>query len=219
MLVCGLFASFIQVYLMSYASQGVMKELRVRLLEHTAGQSLSFLGTRPVGSLVTRITNDVETISELFSSVIMTLIKNFIVMIGVVGVLFYLDLRIGVVTVISLPPVIIVTIFFRKRARDTYRRVRERVSALNTFLSERLSGMKVVQVFAQEANTLKQFEERNSGLLKAYFSEMYVIAVFRPLISLFSTVSIACIIYFGAGFNASGNLSLGVLIACLDLIR
>lgn len=219
LLVGGLAASFVQVYLMSYVGQGIMKNLRVQLLEHTIGQSLSFLGGRPVGSLVTRIANDVETISEFFSTVVMTLIKNFIVMIGVVAVLFYLNFKLGAVTALSLPPVVIVTLIFRKRARNIYRLVRERVSSLNAFLSERISGMKVVQVFAQEAQARAQFEERNSNLLSADFSEMYVFAVFRPLISLFSTVSLACIIYFGAGLNASGSLSLGVLIAYLDLIR
>ena len=219
LLISGLAASFVQVYLMSYAGQGIMKTLRVQLLEHTAGQSLSYLGSKPVGSLVTRITNDVETISELFSTVIMTLIQNFLVMGGVIFVLFYLDVKLGAVTVITLPPVIILTMVFRKRARTTYRRVREKVSAVNAFLSERISGMKVVQVFAREVRTREQFVERNNALLAADFSEMYVFAIFRPLINLLSTVSLAVIIYFGAGLNAKGILSLGVLIAYLDLIR
>lgn len=219
LLVGGLAASFVQVYLMSLVGQGIMKKLRIQLLEHTAGQSLSFLGSRPVGSLVTRIVNDVETISELFTTVIMTLIKNFLVMIGVVGILFYLDVNLGAVTVFTLPPVLIITIIFRKRARDVYRRVRERISSLNAFLSERVSGMKVVQVFAQEVRTQARFDEHNGGLLAADFSEMYVFALFRPLISLLSTVSLACIIYFGAGLNAAGTVSLGVLIAYFDLIR
>lgn len=215
----GLAASFIQVYLMSYAGQGVMKKLRMELLEHTAGQSLSFLGKKPVGSLVTRITNDVETISEFFSTVIMTLIKNFMVMAGVVAVLFYLDLTLGLITVLTLPPVILLTMIFRSRARNAYRVVRERVSQLNSFLSERVSGIKIVQVFAREISTAEKFRYMNRSLLKADFSEMFVFAVFRPLISFFSTFSLAVIIYYGAGLSRSGAVSLGVLIAYLDLIR
>ena len=219
LLIAGLGASFIQVYLMSYAGQGVMKRLRIQLLEHTAGQSLSFLGNRPVGSLVTRITNDVETISEFFSTVIMTLIKNFLVMFGVIGVLFYLDVKLAAITVISLPPVIILTLIFRKKARNAYRIVRERVSSVNAFLSERISGMKIVQVFAREKKTGETFSRLNRSLLEADFSEMYVFAVFRPLISFFSTLSLAVILYFGAGLSRTGAVSLGVLIAYLDLIR
>ena len=219
LLLSGLAASFVQVYLMSSAGQGIMKTLRVQLLEHTAGQSLAFLGANPVGSLVTRITNDVETISELFSSVIMTLIKNILVMIGVIGVLFYLSADLGLVTVLTLPPVIILTIIFRTRARRAYNRVRERISALNAFLSERISGMKVVQVFAQEENVRILFSRRNSELLDADFFEMKVVSVFRPLISLLSTSALAVIIYFGAGLNVRGTVSLGVLIAFLDLVR
>ena len=219
LLIAGLAASFVQVYLMSVAGQGIMKTLRVQLLEHTAGQSLAFLGNTPVGSLVTRITNDVETISELFTSVIMTLIKNILVMIGVIAVLFYLNVELGLITVLTLPPVIILTVIFRKRARAAYKRVREKVSAVNAFLSERISGMKVVQVFAQEANVNALFVRRNKELLDADFGEMYVFAVFRPIISFLSTCSLAVIIYFGAGLNARGSVSLGVLIAFLDLIR
>ncbi len=219
LLISALFASFVQVYLMSWAAQGIMKTLRVQLLAHTAGQSLSYLGSKPVGSLVTRITNDVETISEFFASVIMTLIQNFLVMFGVIAVLFYLDVKLGTVTVLTLPPVIIITLVFRKRARKAYRRVREKVSAVNAFLSERISGMKVVQVFAREAAVQKMFDHQNGNLLQANIGEMYVFAVFRPLISLFSTVTLAVVLYFGAGFHEGGGLTLGVLIAFLDLIK
>lgn len=215
----GLAASFVQVYLMSVAGQGIMKTLRVELLEHTAGQSLAFLGGTPVGSLVTRITNDVETISELFSTVIMTLIKNLLVMAGVIGVLFYLNVNLGLVTLLTLPPAMIITLIFRGRARTAYRRVREKISAVNSFLSEHISGMKVVQVFAREAAVQALFDRRNSELLTADFSEMYVFAVFRPLISFLSTFSLAAVIYFGAGLNTRGTVTLGVLIAFLDLVR
>jgi ATP-binding cassette subfamily B protein len=219
LLILGLGASFFQIYLMSAAGMGIMKTLRVQLLEHTLGQSLSLLGGRPVGSLVTRITSDVETISEFFSSVVMTLIKNFLVMAGVIGVLFYLDVRLALITVLTLPPVLVITLLFRTRARNAYRDVRKRVSSINAFLSEHISGIKVIQVFARENRTRGEFENNNGKLLSANLSEMYVFAVFRPLISMFSTVSLAVIIFFGASLNRSGIVSLGVLIAYLDLIR
>ncbi|MBI9107290.1 MAG: ABC transporter ATP-binding protein [Spirochaetales bacterium] len=219
LLFLGLGASFFQIYLMSAAGLGIMKTLRIQLLEHTLGQSLSYLGGRPVGSLVTRITNDVETISEFFSSVVMTLIKNFFVMAGVLGVLFYLDKRLALITILTLPPAIIITLLFRVRAGDAYRRVRKGVSAINAFLSEHISGIKVIQVFAREKRTMAEFVENNNKLLSSNLSEMYVFAVFRPLIAMSSTISLALIIYFGAGLNQAGVLSLGVLIAYLDLIR
>jgi len=196
LLVAGLGASFFQIYLMSAAGLGIMKTLRIELLEHTLGQSLSWLGGRPIGSLVTRITSDVETISEFFSSVVMTLIRNFIVMAGVIAVLFYLDMRLAVITVLTLPPVIIITLLFRTKARNSYRRVRARVSALNSFLSENISGIKVIQVFAREKLTREEFVQNNAKLLSANLSEMNVFAVFRPLISMFGTISLAAIIYF-----------------------
>ena len=214
----GLAASFVQVYLMSMAGQGIMKTIRLQLLGHTAGQSLSFFGKHPVGSLMTRITNDVETISEFFSSVVMTLIKNFLVMAGVIAVLFYLDPRLALATILTLPPVIVITFVFRTRARAAYRRVRESMSGLNAFLSERIAGMKIVQILAQEQRTSSEFSRKNGDLLSANISEMHVFAVFRPLISFLGTVSLAVVIYFGAGLYRDGIITLGVLIAYLDLV-
>lgn len=133
LLLISLVASFIQVYLMSMTGQGIMKTLRLQLVTHISAQALSFFGKNPVGTLVTRVTNDVETINEFFSSVVMTLIKNFVVMIGVIGVLFFLNIKLAFITILTLPPVIVITIVFRLKAREAYRKVRLRVSELNTF--------------------------------------------------------------------------------------
>ncbi len=219
LLVTALIASFFQVYLMSYAGQGIMKALRIDLLQHIAAQSLSFLGRNPIGGLVSRITSDVETINELFSSVIMTLIKNFLVMAGVIAVMFFLNVQLAIITLLTLPPVIIITVLFKKRARRAYREVRKQVAAVNSFLSEHISGIKVIQGFAREQKAERQFSEQNGRLLEADFSEMYVFSVFKPLISLLGTVSLAVIIFYGANLSNRSMISLGTLIAYLDLIR
>ncbi len=210
---------FLQVVLMAFTGQGVMKDMRTKLYDHIIHQSLNYLNNQPVGRLVTRMTNDVETINELFTQVLANLIKNVVMMIGVLVTLFLIDPKLAGVVVLTLPPVFIVTTIFRKKARNAFRNVRRWVSRVNSFLSEHLSGMQVVQIFVQEKRANREFDRQNSSLMKANLTEMYVFAIFRPVIDLLSSVSIAAIIYFGAFFLIQGIISLGVLVAFIDLIR
>jgi ATP-binding cassette subfamily B protein len=211
--------TFLQVYLMALTGQGIMKDLRLRLFDHMIHQSLQYLSTNPVGKIVTRVTNDVETINELFTSVLINLLKDLSLMLGVIVSLYFLNVRLAIVTTLTLPPVIIIGVVFRKYARNAYRRIRYWVSQVNAFLSEHLSGMSVVQLFVQENRIDREFDDRNSELLQANLTQMYVFAVFRPAVDLFSSVSIAFIIYFGASYYLDGIVSLGVLIVFINLIR
>ncbi len=218
-LISVLVLSFTQVYLLALTGQGIMKDMRLALFRHITTQHLDYLNRNPVGKMVTRITNDVETINELFQNVLSNLIRDLTRMIGVIFALFILSTRLGSVTVLTLPPVIIAFAYFRRRARDAFREVRLWVSRVNTYLSERLSGMGVVQMFTQEESTGERFERDNEQLMKASLGEMYVMATFRPIVDLLSNVSIAVIIYFGAAFFVQGWVSLGIVIAYVNYIR
>jgi len=211
--------SFLQVYLMAYTGQGVMKDLRGRLLRHTMRQSLGFLNRTPVGSFVTRLTNDVETINEFFTTVAISVLKDLSMMIGVIVTLFLLDRTLALITLATLPPVIALTLYFRVKARDAYRNVRLWVSRVNAFLSEHISGIAVVQIFAREKRSFKEFDERNTTLLQANLKEVFVFALFRPFTQFLKSFSIGIIIYFGAKYFLSASLSLGVLIAFINLIE
>jgi ATP-binding cassette subfamily B protein len=211
--------TFAQVYLMAATGQRVMKDLRTRLYDHVIRQRLSFLHRNPVGRLVTRITNDVETINELFTNVLANLLKNISIMVGVVVTVFLLSRRLGLIVVSTLPPVLIVTYIFRTYARNAFRNVRLWVSRVNAFLSEHISGMTVVQLFTQEARVGRKFAERNDSLLGASLGEMYVFATFRPIIDLFSSASVAVVIYLGAASVLEGVVTLGMLIAGIELVR
>jgi len=219
LLIGGLLFTFLQVYLMAYTGQKVMEDIRVKLYNHTVRQSLNFLGKTPIGSLVTKITNDVETINEFFTSVATSVLKDFSLVAGVLITLFYLDSRLALITILSIPPVFVAAFFFRIIARNAYRSVRQAVSNVNTFLSEHISGMDIVQMFGKEETSGEEFNKKNKKLLQANLSEMYVFAVFRPLMNLFTAVSISVIIYFGAGSLLKQALSLGILIAFIDLIQ
>ncbi|MFW6313678.1 MAG: ABC transporter ATP-binding protein [Spirochaetota bacterium] len=166
-----------------------------------------------------RVTNDVETVNQLFTEVLINLISNMAKMVGAIVTIMLLNWRLGLVTLATLPPVLLVTLFFRGRAREAFRRVRMWVSRINAYLSEHLSGMAVVQIFVRQKHVREEFVERNDKLMKANLGEMYVFAVFRPLIDLLSSISIGVVLYFGASFLLRGLVSLGMLIAFVNLIR
>lgn len=211
--------TFLQVYSMALVGQGVMKDMRMELFSHTIRQRLGHLSNHPVGQLVTRVTNDIETVNQFFTEVLINLLRNIALMFGSVATIMLLNWRLGLVTVATLPPVLLITLFFRTRAREAFRRVRSWVSRVNGFLSEHLSGMAIVQLFVREKKVWNEFTEQNEELKKANLGEMYVFATFRPLIELLRDTSIAIVIYFGASFLLKGVVSLGVLIAFVNLIR
>ena len=218
-LACILIASFGQIYLLTYIAQMVMRDIRTELFGHTIRLSLKYLDANPVGRLVTRITNDVETINELFSTVITSFLKDISLMVGVFVILFILNTRLALLTLLCFPPVVVATYIYRSKARDAFRWVRSAVSKVNGFLSEHLSGMGIIQLFAREQLTGEEFANRNEELKRANLREMHVFSTFRPLIDLLAMTTLAVILYLGAGAYLRNILSLGVLIAFLNLIR
>lgn len=218
-LLAVLLGAFGQVYLTAFTGQLVMKKLRHDLFSHTLGQHLGFLGDQPVGRLVTRITNDVETINDLFTSVLAELARNVSLMVAVVATMFALNPRLATITLISMVPVLFITDVIRRKAREAYRAVRRAVGDLNAYLSEHVSGMEIVQIFVQQTRSGGEFTRKNETLTKANLSEMYVFAVFRPLVDFMSSTSLAVVIFFGATLLQAETVSLGVLIAFTNLIR
>jgi ATP-binding cassette subfamily B protein len=215
----GMFFSFVETYSISLAGQKVMKDLRMALFRHILGRSLAFIGEHPAGRLVTRITNDVETINELFTEVITSLFKDLFIMGGVIITLFFLDVRLGLITVLTLPPVLVCALVFRVRAREAFRKVRHWVSQANSFFAEHIAGIKIIQLFTRESRSAKAYEEINQNLMKSNLGEMYVFATFRPIIDFLGSLSLGIIIYFGALQNLDAGLSLGTFVAFINLIR
>jgi ATP-binding cassette subfamily B protein len=210
--------TFIQTWITTLIGQRVMKDMRLELFRKTASQSTNFLSRHPVGRIVTRLTGDVETINEFFTSVLVAFLKDLSVMAGVLITLFVLSPRLALVVVCTLPPVLAVTAISRNRARDAFRSQRTASSRVNSYLSEHLSGLQVVQLFRREKKSLEEFGERNKELLDANIKEMYVFATFRPIIEWFSTITTAAIIAVGANMILDLSLSLGVLIAFINLM-
>ena len=211
--------TFVQTWGTTLIGQRVMKDLRLELFKKTLSQSTAFLSRHPVGRLVTRLTGDVETINEFFSSVLVSFLKDISVMIGVLITLFFLSPKLALAALVTMPPVAIVTAISRIKARDAFRRQRTASSRVNSYLSERLSGVQVVQLFLGEKKSRREFAERNLELLKAKLGEMYVFATFRPLVEWFSTITTATVIAVGSLMILNMTVSLGVLIAFINLIH
>lgn len=213
-----LVATFAQTYVTNSIAQRTMVDMRLQLFNRTCGQSLAFLSRHPVGRLVTRLTGDVETINQFFTDVLAAFLKDLSIMIGTLVVLVSLAPSLALVAFLTLPPVFVVSAISRVRARDAYRRQRVSLSRVNSYLSERLAGVQVVQLFAQEARSREEFSDRNGVLLKANLDEMYVFAAFRPVVDLLSSITTAAVIIAGAWLYFHQSLSLGVLIAFINLV-
>jgi ATP-binding cassette subfamily B protein len=212
------FFTFIQTWSTTLLGQRVMKDMRLELFKKTAYQSTAFLARHPVGRIVTRLTGDVETINEFFTSVLVAFLKDLSVMTGVLITLFILSPKLAAVVLVFIPPILALTALSRIKARDAFRRQRTASSRVNAYLSERLSGIQVVQLFLRERKSSGEFAERNQELLEANLGEMYVYATFRPLVEFLATLTSASIIVAGGAMILNLSLSLGVLIAFISLV-
>jgi len=211
--------SFLQTWTSSLMTQYVMKDMRLGLFKKTLWQSTGFLSRHPVGRIVTRLTSDVQTMDEFFTTVLVAFLKDIAIMAGVIITLFILSPQLAVVVLVTLPPVLIVTLISRVKARDAFRRQRTASSKVYAYLAERLAGMQVVQLFRQEKKSAGEFNKSNSELLDANLGEMYVFATFRPMIEWFSTLTMAVVIVVGSKMFLSLSISLGVLIAFINLVQ
>lgn len=218
-LVIILLATFVQTWTTSLIGQNVMVDLRMDLFRKTSRQSLAFLSRQPVGRMVTRLTGDVETINEFFTSVVVSFIKDTSVMAGAIVVLFIMSPRLGIVAIATLPPVLVATGISRRKARDAFRRQRTWLSRVNAFIAEHIAGVAVVKLFGRERAATATFEGRDRELMKANLGEMYVFATFRPLIEFLSSISTAIVLWYGAGLHQRGLITLGALMAFVNLIR
>jgi ATP-binding cassette subfamily B protein len=217
-LIAVFFFTFIQTWFTQLISQNVMRDIRLALFKKTASQSSAFLSTHPVGRIVTRLTGDVETINEFFTSIFSAFLKDFTVMVGVVITLLLLSPRLALVVFTILPPALFLTVINRKKARDAFRAQRQASSSVNAYLSEHLSGREVVQAANGEKRSTREFARRNRELLDANLGEMMVQATFRPSVEFLSTLVTAAVISVGAWLATGRSVSVGTLAAFINLV-
>jgi ATP-binding cassette subfamily B protein len=215
-LVVGFVVSFFQVYIMNLAGQRVMLDMRNEIFSHLQRLQPAFFDRNPVGRLVTRVTTDVDALNELFTSGVVTIFGDILMLLGIMMVLVYLDWRLAVVTFTVLPALFAVTIVFKRRVRDVYRKVRTRIAALNAFIQENIVGMQVVQLFRQEERKFAQYSELNRRHTEANLESVSYYAFFYPAIEILGAVAIGLIIWYGGGQILLGSLTLGGLVAFIQ---
>jgi len=209
----------LQIYLLQYTGQRVMYDMRRGLFAHVLRLPLRFFDRNPVGRLVTRVTNDVAAINEMFTSMLVNLFRDAFLILGILIVMFGLEWRLALVIFALFPVIVFAAWQFRNRVRAAYREVRRQIARLNAYLQESITGMRIVQIFVQELKANERFSEINQAKYVAQMRQMLTFAVFRPMMSFLSSFAIALVIWYG-GFNVlRGSLSLGALTAFIQYAR
>jgi len=207
-----------QIFVLTQAGQRIVYSLRQELFNHIQRLPLKVFDTTPVGKLVTRITNDTETLNDMYTNVLVTLLKDISMIIGIIIILFSMNLKLAGIVLLVLPIILIITAIFRIKVRDVYRRIRVSVSKINTVLSENLSGIRIIQIFNREKPNYREFKKVNDEFYKAGVSEVVVYGVFRPIINMLSFFAIALIIFFGGSKVLDSTITFGVLYAFINYI-
>lgn len=200
-----------QTWILQKTGQRIILTVRKELYAHIQSLSCRYFDLTPVGKLVTRVTNDVEALNEMYSGILVNLFRNIVKIIGLATVMLFLDYRLALISFVLLPIVAVLTVVFRKIARQTYRLTRTRLTDINTFLSENISGMRIIQIFGREKRKFEEFDDKNHKLYQAFYREMMVFAVFRPLIYILSVLSLMIVLGVGSRDVLGGAISIGTL--------
>ncbi|HKP50980.1 MAG TPA: ABC transporter ATP-binding protein, partial [Gemmatimonadales bacterium] len=208
-----------QTLLTAYVGQRVMYDLRMQIFTHLQRLSISYFDKNPVGRLMTRVTSDVETLNELFSSGVVTVFGDVFTLLAIMTMMLLVDWRLALVTFSVIPLVWLTATIFRRRVREAFRDIRVRLARLNAYLQERLSGMRVIQLFGREQDSAEQFALLNRDHLQAHLRSITVYAVFFPVVEVLTAVATALLLYYGGLRTIRGSLTVGVLAAFIQLTR
>ncbi len=211
--------NFLQMMIMEYTGQRVMHDLRMRLFSHVQDLSMAFFTRNPVGRLVTRVTNDVQNMHELFTSIIVFVFKDLFLLIGISAVLLGINWKLALVSFTVLPVVVYVSIYFSGQAREAFRTLRLKTAEINTRFSETIAGIRVIQLFRQEKRNARRFAKVNHEFYVAGMRQLHVFAVFMPVIELLSAMSVGIVIWYGGGEVIRDTLSLGALVAFISYMK
>ncbi len=211
-------SSYSQVIYLMKLSQNAMRDLRSDLYKHIMTLETAFFDKTPVGKLVSRVVHDIDALNELFSSVLVTLTQDILILTGITIVLFIMDIRLALAVCVTFPLLIIATLIFRVQARSAYRKLRTAIADLNTFLNENITGMRIVQIFTQEVRQFTRYGAINGAVYDANIKQIKIFAVFRPFIDFLRWFAVALVIYAGAHELINGRISFGIIAMFLAYI-
>jgi ATP-binding cassette subfamily B protein len=208
-----------ETMLTSLLGQRVMRDLRVEIFAHLQRLSISFFDRNPVGRLVTRVTSDVESLNELFTAGVVAGIGDLFTLLAISVAMLIVDWRLALAAFAVIPGVLIASNVFRVRVRDSYRAIRTRLARINAFLQERISGVRVVQLFSREATEARRFDKLNRDHLDAHLASVTIYALYFPVIEVLTTVAIATLIVEGSARVRATSITVGTVAAFLQLVR
>lgn len=209
----------LNTWILQLTGQTIIYNIRQEIFEHIHNLSMRFFDITPVGKIVTRVTNDVEALNEMYTQILVRLIKNVAKIIGLSVIMFRLNVKLALLAFTLLPLIIFLTVVFKTISKSTYRIVRTKLTALNTYLSEHISGMKVIQIFAREKEKDMEFKDRARDLYQASYREMMVFAIFRPMMYILSILALCIILGAGSQVVLEGAITAGTLYIFSDYIR
>ena len=211
LMIGGNLISYFQSIMLQKVGQKTVVNLRNDVFKHMENLSIEQINELPVGKLVTRVTNDTNAISEMYTNVSVNLIRNLLYLVGILVVICIINFKMAIVVILSIPVVLLASAIFRKYSRTTYRQIRANVSEVNAFLSENLSGMKITQIFNQEDKKITEFTKKNKALRKSYLREILVFGIYRPSIYGISALAIVLTLFFGYQSVIAGAMTAGLL--------
>jgi len=215
-LVLAFVVLYAQSYVMQMMGQRIMADLRAEIFGHLQRLPVAFFDRNPIGRLVTRVTTDVDALNELFTAGLVSVFGDVMLLLGIVGVLFWLDWRLALVTFAILPLLLALTFWFKVKARDSYREVRVRIARINSYLQEHITGMQVVQLYGREERAFRDFAAINDAHRTANVRAIFYYAVFYPGVEIITAVGVGLIIWYGGAQVLAGAVSLGALVAFLQ---
>ncbi|MFC1726195.1 ABC transporter ATP-binding protein [candidate division KSB1 bacterium] len=215
-LIFGFFTIFIHSYMMGVIGQKVMFDMRMQIFGHYQKLAVRYFDKNPAGKLITRVTNDVDALNEMFTSGVVAILGDIVKLGIIIVVLLYLNVQLALVTFSIIPFLFIAAFIFKKKVRKMFDIIREQLSRINTFLQENITGMKIIQLFNREELNFKEFESINRSYLSAYLKTILYYAVFFPVVMVLSSIAIALIIWFGGINIIKGTLTFGALVAFIQ---
>ncbi|MCX5870102.1 MAG: ABC transporter ATP-binding protein [Deltaproteobacteria bacterium] len=211
--------NFVQVIILEWTGQRIMHRMRQMMFVHLLRLDLKFFHRNPAGRMVTRLTNDIQNMHEMFTSVIVTLFNDGVKLLGILGILLWMNWRLTLIICLLLPLMVGNTLWFSRLARDAFRQIRTHLVQINSFLQESLSGVPLIQLFLREESTLRKFSRLNQAFFEKSLYQIRVFAVFMPLIELMSALTIGTILWYGGSQIMAGKMTIGMLVAFLSYMR
>ncbi len=212
-------ATFLQTVALEWSGQHTMHRLRQQLFSHLLDLDLAFFSAHPVGKLVTRLTNDIQNMHEMFTSVIVTLFNDSLQLFGILAILFWMNWRLALALTLLLPLILANVLWFSRLARDVSRLIRTQLARINAFLQEAISGLTVIQLLHREEESSRRFSDLNDTYFTRTRHQIRLFAIFMPMIEIFSSLAIAMILWYGGGEIIRSRMSLGMLVAFLSYMR